>query len=87
METRFKILTIIEANNLAPDLVDYSPGYRDDYRLGVFEFNQYGKLIKEWGSDGGEPEDQTLNRDWNWVVTALNYAFDLGRKFGRSEEV
>lgn len=24
------------------------------------------------GADGGEPEDQTLGRDWNWVVSALN---------------
>jgi hypothetical protein len=24
------------------------------------------------GSDGGEPEDQTLNRDWSWVVPLLN---------------
>lgn len=24
------------------------------------------------GCDGGEPEDQTLGRDWFWVVGALN---------------
>jgi hypothetical protein len=24
------------------------------------------------GSDGGEIEDQTLKRDWSWVVPALN---------------
>ena len=24
------------------------------------------------GFDGGEPEDQTLNRDWSWVVDLLN---------------
>lgn len=24
------------------------------------------------GADGGEPEDQTLGRDWRWVVAALN---------------
>ncbi len=24
------------------------------------------------GTDGGEPEDQTLGRDWSWVVDALN---------------
>lgn len=24
------------------------------------------------GVDGGEPEDQTLGRDWSWVADALN---------------
>lgn len=24
------------------------------------------------GTDGGEPEDQTLTRDWAWVAAALN---------------
>lgn len=26
----------------------------------------------EIGSDGGEPEDQTLVRDWRWVPKILN---------------
>lgn len=30
------------------------------------------------GSDGGEPEDQLLCRDWSWVVDALNDAFEAG---------
>lgn len=28
------------------------------------------------GSDGGEPEDQVLVRDWRWVVDALNAVVD-----------
>jgi hypothetical protein len=32
------------------------------------------------GYDGGEPEDQTLGRDWSWVVDALNAAFRAGRE-------
>jgi hypothetical protein len=28
---------------------------------------------EEVGSDGGEPEDQTLTRDWRWVTEALNH--------------
>lgn len=31
-------------------------------------------------TDGGEPEDQTLSRDWAWVVPALNKAFEDGKK-------
>jgi hypothetical protein len=35
-------------------------------------------------SDGGDPEDQTLSRDWAWVVGALNNAYQEGLKDGRS---
>lgn len=28
------------------------------------------------GEDGGQPEDQTLTRDWRWVVDALNETND-----------
>jgi hypothetical protein len=31
------------------------------------------------GSDGGEPEDQTLVRDWSWIVPALERAYEDGR--------
>lgn len=30
------------------------------------------------GSDGGEPEDQTLGRNWRWVVDELNKAYLSG---------
>lgn len=32
------------------------------------------------GSDGGEPEDQLLCRDYSWVVDALNDAYRKGRE-------
>lgn len=35
------------------------------------------------GCDGGEPEDQTLRRDWAWVVGALNDAYERGRDGSR----
>lgn len=43
----------------------------DDAGYSVFRRRPDGapELI---GSDGGEPEDQILIRDWDWVVTALN---------------
>ena len=31
-----------------------------------------GKIIRMVGIDGGEPEDQTLVRDWQWVVNEMN---------------
>ncbi len=35
--------------------------------------------IRVVGCDGGEPEDQTLCRDWSWVVEELNAAYEEGR--------
>jgi hypothetical protein len=34
------------------------------------------------GEDGGEPEDQLLVRDWDWVPKALDEAYQLGMKNG-----
>ncbi|MBW2621303.1 MAG: hypothetical protein JRD68_00225 [Deltaproteobacteria bacterium] len=33
-------------------------------------------------SDGGEPEDNSFGRDWNWVPGAIQQAYDLGLKDG-----
>lgn len=56
--------------------------------LGLAEKNpyQYTSYLVEFsvdgvaliGQDGGEPEDQTLGRDWKWVVSALQRAYDAG---------
>ena len=32
--------------------------------------------------DGGEPEDQTLTRDYGWVAEAMQAAYELGRQHG-----
>ena len=32
-----------------------------------------------FANDCGEPEDQTLLRDWAWVQDAIRLAYDLGR--------
>ena len=44
----------------------------DDYCCGVYD-NKTGEVI-HW--DNGEPEDQTLYRDWSWVVPLLNEVND-----------
>lgn len=38
-----------------------------------------GIPVERIGTDGGEAEDQTLGRDWSWVASALQAAYDLGR--------
>lgn len=39
-------------------------------------------VIEEY--DGGEPEDQTLGRNWSWVEKAILKAYELGVKDGRN---
>ena len=35
--------------------------------------------------DGGEPEDNTFGRDWNWVPQELERAYKQGLKDGATE--
>ncbi len=45
----------------------------DTWLWTTFVFRYDGDTPIEYvGCDGGEPEDQTLSRDWAWVVGALN---------------
>lgn len=30
--------------------------------------------------DGGEPEDQSFNRDWSWIKGELERAYETGRQ-------
>jgi hypothetical protein len=39
------------------------------------------------GRDGGEPEDQTLSRDWDWVVSALNKVAEEAEKYKKDLEL
>ena len=57
----------------------------------VWEFNHFvvatidGK-VEEIGCDGGEPEDQILTRDWQWVVRELNRAYEAGKPQAKGEQ-
>ena len=48
------------------------------YASYVVKVTDQGDFVGYVGSDGGEPEDQTLRRNWSWVVEALNEAFENG---------
>lgn len=51
--------------------------YDWDYLHGIWWVN--GPESAFVGDDGGEPEDQTLYRNWAWVSDALNTAYQEGR--------
>lgn len=38
----------------------------------IAEFDDSGKFVRIVGTGGGEPEDNTLARDYSWVVVELN---------------
>lgn len=42
-----------------------------------------GVKVEVIGSDGSEPEDNTLLRDYRWVAPALQEAYELGVSHGR----
>jgi hypothetical protein len=65
--------------------VDAEDYYDPEFTMGVFELDDDGHPIKLLGTDGGEPEDQTLYRDWSWIATALNKAFQNGYEKGLHE--
>ncbi len=46
----------------------------------MVELDDDGTFIRELGSDAGEPEDNTFNRDYNWVETELNRLADKIRE-------
>lgn len=57
---------------------------RYEYGQGIWRCVD-GKPVEFIGEDGGEPEDQTLRRDWSWVAGELTRAFELGRTYDRVE--
>ena len=50
--------------------------YDIDFMTGVFFEDNEGK-VSLINTDGGEPEDQYLYRDWAWVVPELNRALEM----------
>lgn len=47
-------------------------GYDDDFCWVLVETHPDGKVARVIAQDGGEPEDQTLARDFSWVPDILN---------------
>lgn len=55
---------------------DEVPNFLRENSILVMTYNDKIVLFK---SDGGEPEDQTLFRNWDWVSGAIQKAYELGR--------
>lgn len=73
---------LIEAADFTEDHIE-AYGWKpreDDYRMYLFVWYN-GKIIRS-ESDGGEPEDNSFSRDWNWVGSAIEEAYQYGFKDG-----
>jgi len=67
MTERFAVMHVPDAAKrfTAPEIESFTG---DEYGWVVVD-NEKNEIV---GCDGGEPEDQTLARDWDWVVPLLN---------------
>lgn len=68
----------------------YPPPWGDEWPEGDEWFVLYVYDLTEdkprcIGCDGGEPEDQTLDRAWSWVVPELVKAYRKGYKHGADD--
>lgn len=70
MRKRFEVVD----NAIAEKLLGVT-GYLREFGWTLIEHNDDG-TVREVGSDGGEPEDQLLTRDWDWVERELNRVYD-----------
>lgn len=71
----------------SPELAEFESFFRedDDGYFSAVVLRDGGKIVEIVGVDGGEPEDQSLRRDWSWVDDALNGAYQLGYDAGYSD--
>src|SRR3990167_3321539 len=75
LSPRFVVESFDEAKKCGWLSVDQPSGRNEDYcTCGIFDTSVDPPMLV--GSDGGEPEDQTLDRDWDWVVEELNKVND-----------
>ena len=65
---------VVFADNLSEDL--RSSCAESDWALVRVEG---ARIVEVIGYDGGEPEDQLLVRDWDWLPSALDQAYRRGR--------
>lgn len=81
MEVTYEIIAMDEAKKRGLEYDEFEWTRDEDlgYWWGVWRCED-GVPIECVGTDGGEPEDQILIRDWRWVPHALKQAYELGAR-------
>ena len=77
MEERFRVYY----DDMDEDGNELSQDYGWNHHLVMTEDGE--EVRRE--SDGGEPEDNSFMRDWNWVADAISQAYNIGLKHGKEE--
>ena len=74
---RFQVIELRDAQKYGwPEAEEFGQAGISHYRRLLYECDAEDKPVRLVGYDGGEPEDQTLSRDWEWVVVELNQLAD-----------
>ena len=68
----------------AVDEAGNRPWWAEDKQM-LQVFRNDVKILEEW--DGGEPEDNSFDRDWSWVQTAIEDAYYYGCQYGYDSAV
>lgn len=68
----------------AADLPGYEDYWEDSQGSGIWQFEN-DVAVAFIGHDDGDPEDQTLDRGFRWVLKALVDAYALGYTHGFDE--
>lgn len=63
-----------------PEWESWDGGYEDDLYWGaaIYRCDDEGNPVEFIACDGGEPEDNSFNRDGGWIVGELNRAAEQG---------
>lgn len=73
---KFVVLDMDEARKRAPDLMAAeglgTPTQWMSDPWGLFEEDDNGVVVRLVATDGGDPEDQLLVRNWDWVPREMN---------------
>lgn len=68
---------ILSFKELPKELIEEAEDWCD-HKWRTFVIKTVNGKSKIIHCDGGEPEDQTLGRDWSWVGGALDEAYQSG---------
>lgn len=77
---RYEVLSWEELEDRYPEEAGDYTSWRAEHRYLV----DHARGVVVY-SDGGEPEDQTFDRDWGWVEGELNKAYADGYDDGKRE--
>lgn len=78
-------LVQLDSDEAKEELPDYYDSYDGFFRHALVVRDDDENIARVVDVDGGEPEDNFFARDWAWVPSELNRAYELGIERGYRE--